>query len=120
MPWWVLFLHAAFAANLLFSVGVSARILGGYARRAFSGDIEARWIGRHVTAIAVSHLLLLAWTTLRFIFAWRNWSWPWIIALGAILLLSDFGLLQLYRYRRWKERRAERKSGEMQAMKRPT
>lgn len=96
-------LRAAFIGNLLFSVAVSVYVLSGYARRAFSGDVEARWLGRHITAIAASHLGLLAWITARFLVAGNRWEWWWVAILVAVFALSDYGLVQLYMYRRWKD-----------------
>ena len=103
MVWLVYILQAVFIANVLGSFGLSAYILSKYAKRAISGNQEARWLGRHITAIAVSHLMLLAWITARFVVAWQRWSWGWVLWLIAIFALSDFGLLQLYLFRRWKD-----------------
>jgi hypothetical protein len=113
---WVLFaLQAMFLGSLLFSLALSSYIVSGYVRRAFCGDPEARWLGRHITAIALSHLLLLAWTTARFFVAWRTWSWAWIVALLVIFAVSDFGLVQLYLYRRWRDARHARRDSTQSA-----
>jgi type VI protein secretion system component VasK len=96
-------LRALFLAGLLFAIVVSAYILSRYLQRALRGNGEARWLGRHVTAIAVSHLLLLGWTTLRFLAHGDAWSLPWVVALGVILAISDYAIWQMYKYRRWRE-----------------
>lgn len=100
-------LRVAFFGGLLYAMFVSVYILVVYLRRAFQGDRERRWLGRHITAIAVSHLGLLAWVTARFLAHWELWTWPWIIALGLLLALSDYAIWQMYRYRRWREKRAQ-------------
>jgi hypothetical protein len=103
----ILLLRVVFLGNLLFSVALALHILGSYAKRAFrGGDIESRWLGRHITAIASSHLLLLAWTTGRFFVTGSTWHWLWVAALVAIFGLSDFALVQMYVYRRWRDGRS--------------
>ena len=106
MTWLLFVLRAAFVGNLLFSIALSAYILSGYARRAIRGDVEARWLGRHITAIALAHLLLLTWVTARFFIAWQAWGAAWTTVLIVILGVSDYGLVQLYLYRRWRDARA--------------
>lgn len=106
MSWLHFVVRASFLGGLLFSVLLSADILLIYARRAVQGSREQRWLGRHITAIAASHLLLLAWATARFVTNYEAWSWPWAATLGAIILLSDWSLWQIHLYRRWRDSRA--------------
>jgi hypothetical protein len=98
-------LRASFLGGLLFTIALSGYVLHGYARRALRGDPESRWLGRHITAIASAHLLLLTWATARFVASWQEWSWPWVATLGVIIALSDYGIAQIYLYRRWLESR---------------
>lgn len=98
-------IHALFTGGLLFAIALSAYILARYAQRALRGDEESRWLGRHITAVAASHLLLLSWVLARFLVFHSAWSWPWVVALGAVLALSDYSIWQIYRYRRFRERR---------------
>ena len=105
-----LLLRAVFVGGLLYAVACSAYILARYAQRAMAGNDEARWIGRHVTALAGAHLLLLAWATVRFLAFYHLLSWPWVVSLGVVIALSDYGLWQLYKYRRWRDRRAAKET----------
>lgn len=104
MTWFVL--RAVFLAALLLAIALSANIFWAYVRRVRKGSREARWLTQHITAIALSHLLLLAWATGRFVAYGRGWAWGWVAWLAAILALSNFAIWQMHKYRRWRDSRS--------------
>lgn len=104
MTWFLL--RAAFLTALLVAMFLSANVLLSYVRRARHGSKEARWLTQHITAISLSHLLLLAWATGRFVANGQGWAWGWVAWLAVILALSNFAIWQMYKYRRWRDSRA--------------
>lgn len=105
MTWWFA-LRAVFLTALLLAMALSATVLLAYVRRARDGSREALWLAQHITAIALSHLLLLAWATARFVAVGHIWAWGWVAWLAAILALSNYAIWQMYKYRRFRDRRA--------------
>lgn len=107
MTWFVL--RALFLSALILAVTLSANVLWFYVSRARDGSREALWLVQHITAIALSHLLLLAWATSRFVAVGHTWAWGWVAWLAVILALSNFAIWQMYKYRRWRDRHAAAK-----------
>jgi hypothetical protein len=95
-------------ANTVFSIIITTYILTWYAYFAWRGDKERKWLGRHITTISLAYLALEVWAVMRLIYNHRIHT-IWLIFLSAIFLLSDYSLITMALYRKYRDVITERK-----------